>query len=133
MCKIAWDLRSRGRLKERTDNGIAISPWPKLVSANAHNSVTDHHHFANRSTANVAVQLRLGLLSNRRVRTHPVDRPNPLAAGADLTTASPIFSRALVGSALFSGIAQINTIMRFFDLNVLTQHTFLHRRGATVI
>ena len=82
----------------------------------------------------MAVQLGLGLLSNRRVRTHPVDRPNPLAAGADLTTPSPIFSRALVRSALFSSIAQIlNTIVRFFDLNVLSRHNFLHRRGETVI
>jgi hypothetical protein len=82
----------------------------------------------------VAVQLRLGLLSERRARTDPLDRANPLAAGADLTIPSPIFSRALVGSALFSSIAQIlNTIMRFFDLNVLTRHNFLHRRGETVI
>jgi hypothetical protein len=82
----------------------------------------------------VAVQLRLGLLSERRARTHPVDRPNPLAAGADLTAPLPIFSRALVGSARFSSVAQIpNTIMRFFDLNVLTRHNFLHRRSETVI
>jgi len=86
MWKIAWDLRSRGRLKGRTDNGIAISRWPKLVSAHAHNSNNCLAPALARRTPNVAVQLRLGLLSKRRVRTHPVDRPNPLAAGADLTT-----------------------------------------------
>jgi hypothetical protein len=109
--------------------GVAISRWPKLVSAHAHNSNNCPTPALTRRTPNVAVQLRVGLLSKRRVRTHPVDCPNPLAAGADLTTPSPIFSRALVGSTLFSSIAQIlNTIMRSFDLNVLTRHNFLHRR-----
>ena len=134
MCKITWELRSRGRLKERTEKGIAISRWAKVISGHAHNSNNCPTPALTRRTANVAVQLRLGLLSKRRARTHPVDRPNPLAAGADLNTPSPILLRALVGSALLSRIAQIlDTIMRFFDLNVLARCNFLHRRGETVI
>ena len=122
------------RPSRRQTKNVAISRWAKLISADAHNSNNCPAPALTRSPANVAVQFSLGLLSKRRVRTHPVDCPNPLAAGADLTTPPPTFSRALVGSAHFSSIAQIlNTIMRFFDRNVLTRHNFLHRGGETVI
>jgi hypothetical protein len=69
----------------------------------------------------VAVQLRVGLLSKRRLRTHSFDRADPLADGADLITPPPISPALLAGSVLFSSIAQtLNTIMRLFDLDELT-------------
>ena len=122
-----WACKSR--LSRRADKNVAIARWAKLISADAHNSNNCLALALTQRTPDMAVQLRLGLLSKRRVRTHPGDRPNPMAARADLTIPSPIFSRALVGSALFSSIAQIlNAIMRVFDLNVLMRHNFLHRR-----
>jgi hypothetical protein len=85
----------KSRLSRRADKNVAISRWAKLISAHAHNSNNYLAPALTRRTPNVAVQLRLGLLSKRRLRTHPADRPNPLADGADLTTPSPIFSRAV--------------------------------------
>lgn len=68
----------------------------------------------------MAVQLRLGLLSKRRLRLDPLDRADSVADGADLITPSPISPALLVGSVLFSSIAQtLNTIMRLFDLDEL--------------
>ena len=93
-------LACKSRLSRRTDKNVAIFHWAKLISADAHNSNNYLAPALTRRTSNMAVQLRLGLLSKRRVRTHPVDRPNPLAAGADLTTHRR-FSRALWSDQLF--------------------------------
>ena len=65
---------------------IAIPRWANLVSAHAHNSVTDPAHPVTRRVAHVAVQLRMGVLSKRRLGTYPFDCADFVADGAYLTT-----------------------------------------------
>ena len=98
-----------GPARDIVDKRIAISRRANLVSAHAHNSDTDPHHSINRRTANVAVQLRLGLLSNRRPRAHPFDRADPLADGTDLNPARNLncFRSRWIELALFSPDEQI--------------------------
>jgi hypothetical protein len=74
----------KSRPSRRADKNVAISRWAKLISAHAHNSNNCLAPALTRRTPNVAVQLRLGLLSKRRPRTDPLDRADPLADGADL-------------------------------------------------
>ena len=83
----------------------------------------------------MAVQLRLGLLSEWGIRTYPFDCTDPLAGGTHLTPQlSSCFRPAPVESVFFGSVAQMfNAIMRLFDLGVLTRHNFLHRRREAVI
>ena len=115
---------------------IAIPRCANLVSAHAHNSVTDPAHPVTRRVADVAVQLRMGLLSKRRLGTYPFDCADFVADGTYLTT-SPLAaaSRALkFKSAFFGSVAQLlNAIVRLSNLGKLPCHNFLNMRRETVI
>lgn len=54
-CLDVQDYMGLALTREISRNGqtmeLLFRAWPKLVPANAHNSVTDPHHFANRSPA----------------------------------------------------------------------------------
>ena len=101
-------LRSQGRLRTQADKMIATSRCAQLVSAHAHNPDNCLAPPLTRRTANVAVQLRLGLLSNWGLGADPFDRADSVAAGAHLTTPTrDCFGPIWVESSLFGSIAQI--------------------------
>jgi len=60
---------------------------------NANNITHRPDHIIAGSFAGVAIQQRLGLLSERRTRFDPADRDNPGSGGKNLTAQRPGFSR----------------------------------------
>jgi hypothetical protein len=67
---------------------VAISADAKLLFGHAHNCSPHPAHFVNRRTANLAVQLRLGLLPERRLGADSCDRADLVAAGTHLRAAA---------------------------------------------
>ncbi len=69
---------------------IAIPRRARIASAHAHNSDNYSDYSVTRRSAELAVQLRVGLLPKRRIRACSVDRADPLVDGTDLNRARTI-------------------------------------------
>lgn len=109
---------------------------------NAHYSTYHPDYFAAGSVARMAIQHRLGLLSERRLRTDPVDRDNSLCNGETLTPRAvrSVALAALRRQRLFQSVSgfaratarvRMRIILEFVPRNPRVVSERVHRHATT--